>query len=448
MICPTLYTHGARLFRRWFPACLTLALLASFCPRALSQTASANDASLLSVTEVGSQQYSNAQVAALSGLQDVATVNRDTIQAAADRLAHTGLFSSVRYRYSGDIGGVRITFQLQDAPTFPVSFDNFPWFTDAELSAALTQSSIPFHGEAPATGTILDTMAATLEKTLATRNVHATVEHRVTLVPGTDKKTLQFRVVGADLNVTSVQFSDPLAANDRSIQNELSSLIGKPFSREAVERFDFEHVRPVYFTHSYLRVHFATPEARFNANPLGPPPKSVVVIVPITPGAQYTWGGVTWNGNQAYTTTDLDTLVRESGLASGQLADGMKIFALFQSVQTAYGHRGYLDATVTPAELFNDATHSAAYRVDISEGYQYHMGKLVLSGLSIDAEQRIRKAWRIPQGQIFDKTFYDYFLTKGISDALKGSPAAQDTIEHYLQKNTQPPTVDVMLNFQ
>ncbi|HEV2616619.1 MAG TPA: POTRA domain-containing protein [Candidatus Acidoferrales bacterium] len=439
---------GMRLLRRCLPVYATLALLAGFCPAASSQTAPLSDAKLLSVTQVGSQAYTTEQVTALSGLQNVATVNRDAIQTAADRLAHTGLFSSVRYRYSGETGGIRVTFELQDAPTFPVSFDNFPWFTDEELTAALNQAGLPFHGMAPATGSVLDTMAQTLEKTLATRGVHATVKHEVSAIPGTDQKTLRFSVDGADLTISAVQFTDPLATNDRGVKDELQTLVGKPFSREEVERLDFEHVRPIYLSRGYLRVTFATPEARFNANPLGPLPKNVVVIVPITTGATYSWGGITWNGNHAYTTSDLDALATQSGLTVGQLADGVKIEAMLESVDTAYGHRGYLDASVAPKEVFDDAAHRASYRVDISEGQQYKMGNLVLTGLSIDAEKHIRAAWRIPQGQVFDRTFFDYFLAKGIADALRGLPAAQDKVSHFLQKNPQPATVDVMIDFQ
>jgi outer membrane protein assembly factor BamA len=437
-----------RLGLRWLPVCAVLALLASFCPSALSQLPPSGDAKLLSVTEVGSKAYSNEQVTALSGLQNVATVNRDTIQAAADRLAHTGLFSNVRYRYSGETGGIRVTFELQDAPTFSVSFDNFPWFTDEELAAALNQAGLPFHGAAPATGTVLDTMAQTLEKTLATRGVHATVTHQMSAIPGTGEKTLRFSVEGADLTINAIQFTDPVATNDRGVKDEMQTLVGKPFSREAVEHFDFEHVRPIYLSRGYLRVTFGRPEARFEADPRGPMPKSVVVIVPITTGSAYSWGGITWNGNQAYTKSDLDALVAQSGLTVGQTADGMKIVALLQSVEDAYGHRGYLDASVVPKETFDDAAHRASYRADISEGQQYKMGKLVLTGLSIDAERKLRAAWRIPEAQVFDKTFYDYFLAKGIGDALRGLPAAQDKVSHFLQKNPQPATVDVMIDFQ
>src|SRR5579864_9530413 len=148
----SILARGLRLFRRWLPFCAALALFANFCPSASSQEASSTaGAKLLSVTQVGSQAYSTEQVTALSGLQNVATVNRDTIQAAADRLAHTRLFSRSEERRVGKVGGLRVTFELQDAPTFPVSFDNFPWFTDDELTAALNQAGLPFHGTAPAT---------------------------------------------------------------------------------------------------------------------------------------------------------------------------------------------------------------------------------------------------------------------------------------------------------
>ena len=375
-------------------------------------------------------------------------MNRDTIQAAADRLAHTGLFSNVRYRYSSETAGLRVTFELQDAPVFPVSFDNFPWFTDEELTASLNQAGLPFHGAAPATGSVLDTMAQTLEKTLATRGVHATVKHEVSAVPGSDQKTLRFSVQGAELTVSAIQFTDSLAANDRGVKDESQNLLGKPFSREEVERFDFEHVRPIYVSRGYLRVIFGRPEARFEADPRGPLPKNVVAIVSITTGPVYVWGGIAWNGNHAYTNSDLDALIAQSGLTAGQPANGMKIAALLQSVNEAYGHRGYLDAIVTPSEIFDDAAHRASYRVDISEGRQYKMGNLVLTGLSIDAEKRIRAAWRISPGQIFDKTFYDFFLAKGIAEALRGLPAAQDKVGNFLQKNPQPATADVMLDFQ
>ena len=49
---------------------------------------------------------------------------------------------------------------------------------------------------------------------------------------------------------------------------------------------------------------------------------------------------------------------------------------------------------------------------------------------------------------MFDQTYTDYFLSKGVADALKGLPASQDKMGYYLQKNPQQHTVDVMVDFE
>ena len=422
---------------------LYAALMALLPAIAVAQlTPATYQAKLSTVAEVGSRFYSSEQVATLSGLQIGSSVDRSAIQAAADRLAGSGLFSAVRYRFSTGADGLTITFELEDAPAFPISLDNIPWLTDADLTTALNQAGLPIGRTAPASGAMDGRIAQVLQKALGAKGIQATVSYAVATVPGSDDRVLQFKATGADLRVTSLQFTDRLATRDPGIQDLLPTITGNPYSLEALERFDFEHVRPLYFAHAYLRVKFSAPDIRFSHS------GAVAVTIPIDPGPAYAWGGVMWNGNHAYTTSDLDALVNGAGLVSGQPVDGNKIFAMWQSVRAAYGHRGYIDATVVPKETFDDTAHRAAYQVNISEGDQYHMGNLVLTGLSIDSEKRLRDAWRIAQGQVFDQTYCNYFISQGIAEALKGLPAGQDTVGHYLQKNAQQKTVDVMIDFQ
>ena len=398
-------------------------------------------ARLYAVNQNGSRNFSASEVAMLSGLQKGADVDRDAIQAAADRLARSGVFSSVRYQFATDANGLIVTFQLEDAPLFAISLDNMPWISSSDLSSALNAANIPFHGAAPANGTFNDQIAQQLQKMLAAKNIHATVSHAVSATPGTTDQIVQFTAAGTNLKLASLQFSDALAAHDSSIQAALSTIKGQPFSISAIERFDFTNVRPVYLSHSYLQAQFGAPAVQVSGD-------DAQVTVPITPGAAYVWGGITWSGNHAYTTADLNALVTGAGLANGQPADGTKIEAMWKSVREAYGHRGYIQATVAPKENFDAASHAAAYTVNISEGEQFHMGKLVLSGLSIDAERRLRAAWKLPEGQVFDQTYTDFFLSKGAADALKGLPAAQDKMGYYLQTNSQQHTIDVMIDFE
>ena len=428
----------AAIVRSFFTLAVASALLSSVAP-AGAQTSP--QAKLYAVNQNGSRNFSASEVGVLSGLQKGAPVDRDAIQAGADKLARSGVFSSVRYQFATDANGLTVTFQLEDAPLFPVSLDNMPWISPADLSSALNAANIPFHGGAPANGTFNDLIAQQLQQMLAAKNIHATVSHAVAATPGTTEQIIQFTAAGTDLKLASLQFSDALAARDSSIQNTLATIKGRPFSLSAIERFDFANVRPVYLSHSYLQVQFSAPAVQLSGD-------NAQVTVAITPGPAYVWGGITWSGNRAYTTADLNALVSGAGLANGQPADGTKLEAMWKGVRDAYGHRGYIRATVEPKESFDAASHTAAYAVNISEGEQFHMGKLVLSGLSIDAERRLRGAWKLSEGQVFDQTYADFFLSKGAADALKGLPAAQDKMGSYLQKNPQQHTVDVMIDFE
>lgn len=434
----SLRRHGRMVSRALCCGALGAALL--FGAGAFAQTQP--QAKLIAVAQTGSANFNSAEVAALAGLQNGAMVDRNAIQNAANRLVGSGLFASVRYQFSTNDAGLSLTFILQDAALYPVELDNFPWFTLADLSAQMKQAGIPFHGMAPAAGAFDDEIAQQLQQMLAARNIHATIAHAVSATPGTTNEIIQFTAQGVELKLVSLRFTDALASRDGAIQSEISTIKGQPFSLAAIERFDVTNVRPVYLAHAYLQVRFGAPQVQLAGS------SDVNVTVPITPGPAYNWGGVTWGGNHAYTAADLDSLVSESGLTSGAPADGNKIAAMWKSVQQAYGHRGYINATVTPEANFNPAARTASYAVTISEGSQYRMGKLVLTGLSMDAEKRLRTAWKISQGQIFDMTYCDFFLAKGAMQALKGLPAAQDKMGHYLQKNRAQHTVDVMIDFE
>lgn len=420
-------------------------LVAVLSAHAQAQAKQEGTGTLASIDVTGSKRFSPEQVAEASGLRIGEAVRREDFQAAADRLSALGPFASVRYRFSSQGDRVKLEFQLQDAEAVPVSFDNFPWFTDEELTQALKNSVPLFEGTAPTQGAILDAITQALTRLLETRGVHAAVEHDLIRHPDSDTSVQRFSVIGSSLKVSEIEFSDALAKNDRRVQDRLSDVIGKPFSRYAIELFNLEQVRPVYLERAHLRVRFGPAQARFSGDPNGPRPATVVVIDPIEPGPAYTWNGVTWSGNAALSVDDLNQL---AGLHAGEPADGMKIQAAWDRVLAAYGKRGYLDAKVEPAESLNQASSRAAYHVSLTEGPQYRMGDLVLTGLSLEGERRVRAGWKIARGQAFDRSYFEEFLDKGVREALGDLPAHYDKIGHLLQTKPESATVDVLLDFQ
>jgi len=427
------------------PAFLLILMLSLLGPLAAQSQQSKGGASHLDSVEIsGSKKFSSQQIAAAIGLRAGNIITREDLQGAADRLAALGLFSNVQYHFTTVQSGVRAMYEVSDAPAVAVTFDNFPWFTDDELTAALKHAVLLFDGSAPQGGAVLNTMSTTLENLVQARGVLGTVSHTLVNFPLGGQR-MQFRVEGTDITVKGVEFSDALATNDHAVQQSAAALIGQPYSRNAVELFEFEQVRPVYLTHAFLHVQFGRSSARIPSEGAQPGSTAVVVMVSIIPGPAFKWGSITWSGNSVIPSSELDAIVT---LKPGDIADGNKIAALWNGVQTLYGQRGYLDVKLDPQTQFDDQAARVMYNVTVTEGPQYHMGNLVLSGLSVDGEKRIRAAWGIPANAIFNEKAYEDFLDEGIKKAFAGTPVHYEKIGRFLQENPGTNKVDVLLDFQ
>lgn len=402
-------------------------------------------AKLAAISATGSTHYSSDAIVAATGLKPGDTVTRTDLKNAADKLTALGTFAKVGYRFSSLGPGVTVEYQVSDAPLLPVSFDNFPWVSDDDLKGAIKASVPLFDGTAPATGRILDNMGEAVQRFLETKNIYVRVSHTPMSDPLTSVQTVQFLSAGAEEDVKSIDFSDALANTNKAIQERLADLIGKPYSLTALKLFEFEQIRPVYISRGLLHVEFKEPVVQ------APPPNAstttptVVIHVQIDAGSAYNWDGVTWSGNSALSSSELNALIP---FKPGDPTDGTKIQALWISVTDAYGRKGYLDAIATPTPQFDDQAHRVNYNVALVEGPQYKMGNLVLSGLSLEGERRIRGAWTIAEGAVFDENFFNTFLDSGAKDSFVGIPYDYERIEHFLDKNPGTGVVNVMLDFK
>lgn len=400
------------------------------------------------IHQTGSTRYADAQVAAASGLQPGDAVTREQLQAAADRLAQLGIFSKVNYRFTTRGEKIVLEFQLADAPVVPVTFDNFPWFSDEELSAAIRQALPFFDGNAPRDGALLDTIAAAVSKLLQAHGISASIEHTLMAQPTSDDMAVLFRLEGPSLTIGSLDYGDSLAQSSTELAERKTDLVNKPFSRFAIELFEFEHVRPLYLSTGNLRVSFAAPVVRFTGDPNQPLPSSVSVQLPINPGPVFHLSGLTWDGNRALDSTALSALAT---IHPGELADGMQLAALWQRVESEYAHNGYINAHVEAQPQFDDAAATVSYRVTITEGQQYRMGGLVLTGLSPTAEGVLRAVWQLAPGKIFDGAYVDSMfvkLEKPSSEIFGALPLHYEKLGHFLRVDETSHTVDVLIDFQ
>ena len=404
--------------------------------------------SIASIKITGAQKFPTDQVVAASGLKIGDVVTAAQIQDATNRLSALGIFSSVSYRYTAKGAAINLEFQVQEAAAYPISFDNFPWFTSAEIGEAIRAQVGLFTGEAPEGGTIIDQMEAVIENMLASKNIKGNVTHQLVAAAVGQGMEMQFHVEGVPLQVQSVQFDDPIAKSSERLKDRVSDIKGQPYSLFAVELFENEQVRPLYASKGFLRAQIGPPQTRLIPDINDPKISAVELSIPINPGAAYSWKGVSWQGNVAVLSPSLDQAIL---LKPGDVADGMKIEDQWQKIEAEYGRRGYLDMKLTPEPQFDDANQQISYRVSISEGPQYRMGDMVITGLSLDAEKRLRQAWQIAPGQIFDDGYYELhvkLLAKPNRDIFGDLPVHYNEFGHLLRPNTDRHTVDVLLDFK
>jgi outer membrane protein insertion porin family len=426
--------------------CFSLAVLAACLP-ARAQTAPASFV-VAEVHASGSHRYSDAQIAATAGLKPGDPISNQTLQDISDELAQLGVFSRVNFRFTAKNNRATVNFDLEDAPIVPVMFENFPWFTDQELSDEIRRAVPLFDGGAPRGGSLIDEITAALSAKLASRGIKSNIEHTLLTEPSSDEEIMQFRQDGPEFKIASLTFGDSAAQNSEKIHDRMGDLVGKKYSRFAIELFENEQVRPIYLSAGQIRVKFGTPVVHLSSDAGQQGPSTVDVQIPIEPGQVFRLSSAALSGNMAI---DVATLSRLLSVKPGDLADGMKLASGWQQIELEYGHRGYLDAKITPVPKFDDASSTVRYDVSIVEGPQYRMGELVITGLSLDAERRLRNAWRLAPGQVFDKTFLDSTLSKleKPTVAIFGDlPVHYAQMGHLLRTNPQNHVIDVLIDFR
>lgn len=438
--------------RKMFFTLIASAALVSACvceaPLATAQTAGSGTAELREVKCDGQKKLTEGQIAGLTGLQTGTQVGREDLQKAADKLVASGLFATVKYDFKTRAEGLTLDFHVTESPRVPAYYDNFPWFGDSELNDAIRAQLPFFDGTLPEAGNVVDIAADAIHGLLVAHKLDLPVQHQVVGNPLGDGNIQQFTVEGAGLKIASLSFSDAALAANPVVQQHLSEINGKPYSRTTIDVFLAEQIRPVYLRQGYLKAKLGPPEVRLSGPPTAKLPEALPVYVPVATGDVYHFGDVQWSGNNVISSIALGAYL---GLKNGAVANGMEMEAALEQIREEYGRRGYLDATVQPESSFDDAAHTVSYKIAISEGKQYHMGGWVITGISSNGESRVRTTFPIAAGDVFDKIKYEDYLVQLQShskDIFGELPVHYDSVGHWLRADAAKGTVDVLLDFK
>src|SRR5258708_18513867 len=105
---------------------MILMLAAASAIPAWAQDGTVATAPLSEIRADGLKSLPEQRVVALTGLQTGAQVGKDDLQAAADKLIHSGLFANVKYNFQSRTDGVAETLHPLSTPRLPGSLPHPP----------------------------------------------------------------------------------------------------------------------------------------------------------------------------------------------------------------------------------------------------------------------------------------------------------------------------------
>jgi len=396
---------------------------------------------------VGLKRLTRDQVITMSGLKVGQVINGAALDTAASELLKTGMFRRLSYKVHNAGNQAVVTFQVEEsAISLPVVFENFVWFTDEEIVAAVRKDVVFFSGTSPASGETPDKIAAALQRLLSEKHITGQVDYLPYV--SKDKQELLFTVKGAHIPVCSLHFPGAAAVSEADLIKAAQPLFKSDYSQKDTMTFLPLNLLPLYRRIGHLRAEFQPPAATLETG--AQCGGGVNVTIPVNEGKSYRWAKSVWDGNDKLTVEDLGTAL---GMNPGDLADGLKIDAGLKNVTKAYGKRGFLQPTIQPSTEFDDAASLVTYSFKINEGPRYFMGDLIITGLPPADAADLKSKWQLGNNAVFDESYLDQFrqgpLREFIRAMMQRSRTGMRTnVEVELRPNAQRLTVDVVIAFK
>ncbi len=371
------------------------------------------------ISFTGVPDYSQADLLAVSGLKTGATSTQAGVQAAAQHLNDTGLFTDIRFESSS----AGLVFHLKPMPPenlLPAHFTNFIWWQPAELLTTL-HSRVPlFIGSVPIAGNMQDQITAALKALLAERNVTAEVV-AVPSVPagGGTPTAIAFTIDTPQVVVHSLTLQQISPVMQPKLEPAIKNLTAKPYVDGETPKAIADQIATIYRNNGYLDI--ALTSLTHPSPQVTPDAINVDFTATFTEGEPYRLTSLTWPGSDILSTADFNKFAK---IKPEDIASQLAIRQSLASLANAYFAKGYQDAHIQAPLIIDRATHHVAYTIQVVPGPQYHLHTLKVVGLTDEQHKQFDAAWKMQPGDLYDTTYMTGFLTrKETPQALLGYSA-------------------------
>jgi outer membrane protein assembly factor BamA len=407
---------------------------------------------LAAVKVKGTKRFKEEDVVAASGLRLGRPVSDEDFKKAARTLGDTGAFTDIAYSFSYSSAGTKLELQLTDAPKFlPAHFEDFVWFSDAELEKAIKYHVPLFNGDLPSFGHMPDDVSEALQTLLVQNAIPGRVEYLRTAGPSGDIENFNYSVSDVSIRVRNIEFTGVAPSELPLLEAAALKLPDREYSRSRLDRFVERDLLPILHARGFMKASFGPPQPKVvkasqsesgsETNDEARHRTIIDVELAVAQGLQYKVSRLEWSGNHAFPSEQLQAMIR---LKPGLPANTVQLGDNLAEVRTLYGSHGYVGATIKVNAQFDDAQSTVAMQLEVKEGDVYHMGELEFRGLDNGLTAKLREAWKLRPGEVYDATYLEQYLPQ----AHKLLPVSLDwDVASHVTANVRDKTVDVDLQY-
>ncbi len=315
---------------------------------------------------------------------------------------------------------------------------------------------------------------------------NAEVTHTVTPVEGGPKLVnVTFHVdKGPKIRIRSIDFVGNSAIGDGTLQRKLkenkpkgilSWITGGGTYKEAEFEEDAAKVVDHYRNHGYAKARVGNPELNVLEDSKDGDTRWVQLRIPVTEGPRYRVGDLTFDGNKLVPSPALRTLYK---IEKGDWFNSKKINDGHRKAQEIYGGAGYMefspflmprfsddpdpteaalaaqvpDALAAPPEAPVPGARAEApvadLTVQIEEGPQYFVNRIIFTGNTTTRDNVIRREMRLVEGGVFNSEALKYSIRRlnqlGYFKQLEGNERDMKVDKTVERENA----VNVTINFE
>jgi len=329
-------------------------------------------------------------------LQEVLSSEKTTEDIKA--IYKMGYFDDVRVEIEPFEGGVRVIYIVKEKPTIVrVEFQGNKNFEDSQLreKISLLQGAISdvtlindnagklraFYEDE---GYYLATVMPVLKK-VSDEEVLLTFY----IEEGKKVKIKEIRIEGAKA-LSASKVKGAMKTSERGL---LSFITGKGYYKKNMMIEDIDRIKDLYLDNGYLKISVGEPTVKISDDR-----ESMVIVIPLSEGEQFTVESVGITGNKAMKDEDLNKLIK---LQPKKVFSKSVLKSDVNALSELYYNNGYALVSVNPEVVPEETSRLVRVLYKINEGEKFRVGRIEIIGNIKTEDKVIRREMRLDEGDVF-----------------------------------------------